>query len=303
MKSYLYFSNVIIVGIILSVSLNAQVPNGDFESWNIETTSNVLMPDGWTFGAMPGIAIPVTPCSTSHSGQLAARGEVLETGLPFPNELLTPYLVSLPYGSEDYGFPVTQRYSELNGFYQFKPQGEDRFHIVVNMFRDSIAVGVGCITYLDSATAFLPFSITIDYLSDVTPNFCLISIIINPPEGMYTVHSGSYFILDDLTLGSTVSVQDKEKISELPEKIILNQNYPNPFNSSTTISYQLPDYSEIALKIYDLKGREVKTLVNQEQPAGTYEVNLDGSDLASGIYIYRLISDDCLVSQKLNLLK
>ncbi|MFO7890725.1 MAG: T9SS type A sorting domain-containing protein [bacterium] len=303
MKSYFHFYSVIILLLLLSALLNAQVPNGSFEEWSTEPKSEILMPDNWTFGALPGIAIPVTPCSASHSGQLAVRGEVLETGLPFPNELLTPYLVSLPYGSTDYGFPVTQRFTELSGFYQFKPEGRDRFHIVVNMFRDSIAVGAGCITYLDSATAFLPFTVNIDYLSDITPNFCLISIIINPPEGMYTVHSGSYFILDDLSLGGTVSVQDKEKISELPEKIILNQNYPNPFNLSTTIRYQLPDYSDIALKVFDLTGREVKTLVNQKKAAGTYEVTFDASGLASGIYIYRLITDDCIVSQKLNLLK
>ncbi|MFQ3597369.1 MAG: T9SS type A sorting domain-containing protein [Chloroherpetonaceae bacterium] len=74
----------------------------------------------------------------------------------------------------------------------------------------------------------------------------------------------------------------------LPKQFTLSQNYPNPFNPTTVISYQLPTASTVSLKIYDVLGKEVATLVNGRQDAGTYNFNFNASTLASGIYFYRL---------------
>ena len=77
---------------------------------------------------------------------------------------------------------------------------------------------------------------------------------------------------------------------EIPfaNKFSLEQNYPNPFNPSTVISYRLPVIGYVTLKVFDLLGREIATLVNEEKPAGEYEVEFDGSALTSGIYFYQL---------------
>jgi hypothetical protein len=77
-----------------------------------------------------------------------------------------------------------------------------------------------------------------------------------------------------------------------PKEYALTQNYPNPFNPATTIRYNLPFDSKVSLKIYDILGNEVKTLVNEQQAAGYKEVKFDGSSLASGVYIYRLIANN-----------
>ena len=83
----------------------------------------------------------------------------------------------------------------------------------------------------------------------------------------------------------------------------LSQNYPNPFNPSTVISYQLPVNSKVSLKIYDLLGREVATLVNEEQSAGWKEVEWNASNIASGIYFYKLQADNFIETKKMLVIK
>lgn len=78
----------------------------------------------------------------------------------------------------------------------------------------------------------------------------------------------------------------------IPIEFALDQNYPNPFNPVTTIDYDLPGFGSVKLKIYDMLGREVRTLVNTRQEAGRYKVNFDATSLASGIYLYRLEVND-----------
>ncbi|QQS38295.1 MAG: T9SS type A sorting domain-containing protein [Ignavibacteriales bacterium] len=75
---------------------------------------------------------------------------------------------------------------------------------------------------------------------------------------------------------------------QIPTEFKLEQNYPNPFNPSTKISWQSPVGSHQTLKVYDVLGREVATLVNEYKDAGSYEVEFDGTHLASGVYYYRI---------------
>lgn len=77
-----------------------------------------------------------------------------------------------------------------------------------------------------------------------------------------------------------------------PSTFSLEQNYPNPFNPSTTIRYAIPEASFVVIKIYDLLGKEVATLVNEEQSIGSYEVEFDAAGLSSGMYFYKLQTDN-----------
>ncbi|MGE5436305.1 MAG: T9SS type A sorting domain-containing protein, partial [Syntrophothermus sp.] len=83
----------------------------------------------------------------------------------------------------------------------------------------------------------------------------------------------------------------------------LSQNYPNPFNPATTIKYSIPKENFVSLKIYDALGNEVAQLVNEEKPAGEYEVNFNASQLSSGVYFYRINSGEFTQVKKLLLLK
>lgn len=90
---------------------------------------------------------------------------------------------------------------------------------------------------------------------------------------------------------------------DIPVTYALEQNYPNPFNPATTIRYQIPKDGIVTLKVYDLLGAEVATLINEEKAAGTYVVNFDASSLASGVYLYKLQADEFVSVKKMILLK
>lgn len=96
------------------------------------------------------------------------------------------------------------------------------------------------------------------------------------------------------------SVEDQ---NDIPISFNLSQNYPNPFNPSTKINYSITEFSQVALKIYDVLGTEVATLVNEEKPAGNYEVNFNASQLSSGIYFYKLQAGNFVSTKKMLLIK
>lgn len=105
------------------------------------------------------------------------------------------------------------------------------------------------------------------------------------------------FIYQDL---NAMNIGDPSQIST---RYTLVQNYPNPFNSSTTIRYSLSRQTHVKLSVFDLLGMEVKVLVDQNELLGEKSIILDASDMASGIYFYRLTAGDKLITKKLVVLK
>jgi hypothetical protein len=94
-----------------------------------------------------------------------------------------------------------------------------------------------------------------------------------------------------------------EKINEMPTDFLLSQNYPNPFNPSTKIEYSIPEASFVQLKVYDILGNEVSTLVNEEQSAGLYRADFTGTDLTSGTYFYQIKAEGFVETKKMIFLK
>ena len=111
-------------------------------------------------------------------------------------------------------------------------------------------------------------------------------------------------------LFSPITDVENEKVTTLPDDYTLYQNYPNPFNPSTTISYAIPNVtlsvvegSRVQLIVYDILGNEIATLVNEEKPAGSYEVRFDANGLSSGVYFYSLKVNGVTYSKSMMLLK
>ncbi len=107
--------------------------------------------------------------------------------------------------------------------------------------------------------------------------------------------------VDNLYFYNSNSVSNE--ISELPNGFTLEQNYPNPFNPSTNISYSVPVTSEVTLEVFNLQGQKVATLFDGVQSAGAHTAAFDASSLASGVYVYRLVSGNNIQVKKMMLIK
>jgi len=112
--------------------------------------------------------------------------------------------------------------------------------------------------------------------------------------------AGADLIVRAFITGQPLDVSDG---AGLPAEFALSQNYPNPFNPSTTINYQLPISNHVSLRVYDLLGREVSTLVNETKEPGSYSVNLDAANLSSGVYFYKLSAGSVVLTKKLMVLR
>lgn len=107
-------------------------------------------------------------------------------------------------------------------------------------------------------------------------------------------------VIDYTAIATTTSIENE---GEQPNEYFLAQNYPNPFNPSTKISYGIQEAGVVNLKVYNILGSEVATLVNEHKPAGNFEVNFESNHLSSGIYIYRLVTNNFSETRKMILEK
>jgi hypothetical protein len=94
-----------------------------------------------------------------------------------------------------------------------------------------------------------------------------------------------------------------ESTSELPQSFYLYQNYPNPFNPSTSIRFSVPQRTHVQLKVFDVIGCEIVTLVNDELEAGNYDITFSAGGISSGVYIYQLKAGTYLESKKMMLIR
>ncbi|MHB8852947.1 MAG: T9SS type A sorting domain-containing protein [Ignavibacteriaceae bacterium] len=136
---------------------------------------------------------------------------------------------------------------------------------------------------IDKAYSLIDITFKMDIPENITP----ITVGENETKGIN-------FYINSVTLYKDIKLVSEYK---------LEQNYPNPFNPSTVISYQLAAFSHATLKVYDVLGNEVATLVNEEKPAGNYEVTWNADNFPSGVYFYQLKADNFTATKKLLLLK
>ena len=163
------------------------------------------------------------------------------------------------------------------------------------------AGGIGCAKYtgLDTASGFCGVSFKGQFPSGTKEGGVVAFGF--PFETIYPQDIRTKIMSKILVFFSMISSAGKEE--SLPHEIVLEQNYPNPFNPTTAISYRLSAVSNIALKVFDVLGREVATIVNDKEQPGTHTVRWDASHVPSGVYYYRLEANSVYLTKRMLVLK
>ena len=163
---------------------------------------------------------------------------------------------------------------------------------------DILGYGVTDVTGSYSISGLAPgaYNVTVDGIGLSTSTTQSVSTSYDN-NGNPVVGSASF------SMNTVTAVQLQPQSNAIPKSFVLNQNYPNPFNPSTTISFSIPQGSKVSLKVYNILGQEVATLVDDYKQAGEYRVQFDAGKLASGVYFYRLQASNFVQAKKLLLLK
>ena len=270
-----------------SFVVNAQIANGGFEDWNANGS-----PVSWQASNAAPVYTTILKSSDAHSGSWAVEGDVA----PFSVFTIGPSLIS---GEEAQGIPVNFRPGALTGYYKFVSVQNDFLEVQANFKKNGAYIGGGA-NFLSPAGAYTQFSISVNnYITPDIPDSVVIAIFVSNSGGF--PHVGTKIFIDDLAWGNATDVSENEV--QVLNKFMLNQNYPNPFNPTTKISYSIPEKEQVELKIFDLIGNEVATLVNETKEQGVYKVNFDARTLSSGIYFYKLQAGSFIETKKMILLR
>ena len=275
----------LIVTLFSSLSFS-QIPNAGFENWETDPDSN-YNPVGWqTTNSFP--LVNVEPYSPGCQGTYAMKVKTLNPGFTFPGVAFLQ--VAYNFSEIPTSFSACVKSTIMPG---------DQAYIIVGLMSgDSIIASQDSCTFkIDSTISeftYREFPLTIQ--SNLVPD----SLVIIVASGLGSGQVGTELIVDELAFSTGTSVSAKELP---PGSFLLRQNYPNPFNPSTTIAYDLPAASRVTLSVFDVLGREVQTLVNENQVAGRYRVEFAPTGLASGVYLYRITAGEFVQTRKLLLLR
>ncbi len=266
--------------------MDAQISNSGFEDWDANGN-----PVGWKATNAPPSYTTIIKTGDAHSGSWAAEGNVV----PFSVFTIGPSLIS---GEHAQGIPVNFRPGAIKGYYKFTSVEGDFLQVQANFKKNGVYIGGGA-NNLTPVGSYTLFSIDISFITPDVPDSVLIAIFISGSSGL--PHVGSKMHIDDLAWGSATDVNDSD--AQIPNEFKLEQNYPNPFNPSTKISWQSPVGSWQTLKVYDVLGNEVATLVNEYREAGRYKVEFNASNLTSGIYFYQLQAGSFTQTKTMSLIR
>ncbi len=277
----LILTAILIIFISVTFRSFAQIPNAGFENW----TNGV--PDSWGTDNN-SLLSPITRTTDNHSGSYALEGSVVS----YSGINITPAVnISFAYNGKP---------EALTGYYKFTTSNNDSLIISVVLYKNGAGMAGGSFSTATSAASYTQFTTNLYYVdTQFTPDSCAIAVVIYPAVG---AQSTTQFKLDDLSFSNSATAVNTAA-NQGPESFKLYNNYPNPFNPSTTINYQLPQSSFVTLKVYNVLGREVATLVNEVKSAGTYSLNFNAAQLPSGVYYCAMQAGSYYKVNKMILLK
>ncbi len=254
----------------------AQIPNADFENW---TAGN---PDQWVT-SNDSTFLAIFQVNPAYSGASALEVDMVDVnGFILPGTL---------YSS----FPENSTPGALHGWHKFNDEGGDAWQVLIGLYANSNLNGFAFETISTTVSVFEEFVIDITY-TGASVDSATIEFTLTPAPG----HLGSYLIIDDLSWGGGGS-----GISDDPSAnaITLEGVYPNPAKNMTDVIYHLPVSADVHLAIYDLSGKEVKVLVNENQHPGRFKAQFDANELPAGLYICELKTGDTVQTMEVTVTK
>lgn len=263
---------------LMSTSLIAQIPNPSFENWSGGN------PVGWTDGnsILPGTT---TQSNTAHAGSSSCSLNNVGG--------LGGFVVTGSYASTLY-FPITGNPGAVNGWYQLTVVSGEGISVTVGTKSGSSTNGAGTYSGTTSTAVWKQFSACV-HISSGTADSCTINIQLTGSP----THTGAFLLVDDLSIGSCIPSADG--VDEIGHDVKLEPSYPNPASTICNVIFSLPNDGKVNVELYDISGRKVMDLLqNTEMTSGRYKIPVDVSNLASGMYIYRVTVDGQTYSQKLS---
>jgi hypothetical protein len=301
---------LLMVLIALTINSTAQIPNNGFEDWR--TVGNCIEPVNWySFYSLfdsAGNYCPVTR-STDHypesigtySVRIANDTTIWNSGEEPGSFLGWGMLLSTRLDDRPL-FPLTGHPTSLCGYYKFLPQNGDTMNINIYLYHNGSEVSNGHLRSGASTSDWISFNLEFSSYEIADSARITLSASIEPKDGS-GVKGNSVLYVDNLSFDVLISSLAEQIADKMPGTFVLDQNYPNPFNPSTTISFNLPERSFVSLKLFDLTGREVTTLVAAELPAGHQTIQWNAADMTSGVYFYHLQAGTHNATKKLVLIK
>jgi hypothetical protein len=259
---------------ILATAQNP-VPNPGFENW---TDGN---PDHWFVINLPGIGVPVTEVTPGRTGGKALKSEVVEV---FGNPLLSPLQSHTDENLN--GFPVEQNYTNLRLYYQFSPMGSDDLKVAILMFdENAFPLSGDEVVISEAASNFTELNIPIVYDFSGEAARCIISMVIEDVS-LEGEDIGSYFIVDDVELNNGGATPSREEVPNLADVRV----FPNPCTATANITLTVEDGGHYLVGIFDLQGREVVRVLDEDMHNGIYELKADFHHLQAGNYVCKVAS-------------
>lgn len=257
--------------------------------------------------SLPGIPLIFNGQEVGVAEHPYDAGEIFYTGGSIQSRDtygLFPYYQALTSLREAYPALYSENLQQVpvtpsNYVYAYRRwQGEQNVFTIINMGNAAVSATLQLPVVelaLDStATYYLTDLLAGDFLSRSAPELAAVNVSVD----RYTAR---LFLLTDTLF--TTAVREPGAISLAPQEFTLAQNYPNPFNPSTMIEFSLPRQSRVTLKIYDVLGREIETLIDENKQQGRYRVTFKGLNYASGVYFYRLQSGRQSLVRKMILIR
>jgi hypothetical protein len=251
--------------LLISSTASAQIPNPSFENW----TNSFLI--DWTINSSPPTLIPVTQSTDAHSGLYAVKGQVVNlSGSPF-----TPSISAT--GISGNGFPISQAYSALSGWYKADMIGNDLGFVEVVIYDNAAAVIGTTFGTLPTTAVYQQFTFPISYTGTTQPVSAAIYFSISDPTGGTTGSIGSQFIIDDLSFSPASFINPIEPGSHLS----IN---PNPVSDKLNLGGTFISGQSYNVKVFDIEGKIfLKTIIKSVTDFSLQP--LDVSNLSAGNYL------------------